>query len=623
MDRMLSSAPTLAHLLDFQGAPGDFWKEWTRKALARLHGDLAVLYVRPARRPGMADGGADGGADNGVFAGWTVLAAAPHTAEEHRDKLPTLAATVGEELLREALAQHTASGPARAGNWTVCLIAVRPEGGEHELMLCIHVPHGAMNGQAPSWLGLLALVPRCYELARDRRRAQRDAARHAEMLEVLWRILEAERFDQAALAFANELCARFGCEQVSIVWTSRTGLKLRAVSHGEKLDQRTELTELLEEAGQEAVSQSREIVWPDAGKAVTRAHRAYADAARPGHLLTLPLLLGEQSLGAVVCERRSAAFTQSEQWALRVLCDQVARPLRDLELQQRPLYRRLPREIGRSIPARLTYTTREGKLLAWGLAAALVGALFIPVPYRVDAGVVIKTDSTAFVGAPFDGYIEASFVKLGDTVREGDPLFRLATQELMLERVANLADLAQYSREAEKRMAANQLVEMRIAEAQVAQTQAKLEQAEYRLAHAEAKAPIAGIVVDGEPGKNLGGAVKRGEMVVKIAAVNDLFAEFAIDESDVHLVAPGQTASVALIANPNGNWTMEIKRLIPSAAAKDGANMFPARAEPTGGYPDWWRPGMSGVAKIEVGWRSLFWIATHRLFDYIRLTFWI
>ncbi|WP_448204282.1 efflux RND transporter periplasmic adaptor subunit [Azospirillum sp. sgz302134] len=611
----LSATPTLSHLLDFQGPPGAFWKDWTRTALARLHGDLAVLYVRPA--------GGNGGGDGGLFTGWSVLTAAPHTAEERRDRLPTLTATVGEELMQEALAGRAASGPARQGNWTVCLIAVRPEAGEHELMLCVHVPNGVQTGRAQQWLGLLALVPRCYELGRDRRRVQRDSARFSEMLEVLWRILEAEGFDQAALAFANELCTRFGCEQVSLMWTSRTGLTLRAVSHSEKLERRTELTELLEEAGQEAVSQSREIAWPDGGKAVTRAHRAYADASRPGHLLTLPLVLGDTSLGAVVCERRAAKFSQSEQWALRVLCDQAARPLRDLELQQRPLYRRMPREIARSVPKRLTCATPEGKLLAWGLAAALVGALFIPLPYRIDAGVTIKTDRMAFVGAPFDGYIESSSVTLGDAVREGDPLFRLATQELMLERVANLADLAQYSREAEKRMAAGQLVEMRIAEAQVAQTQAKLDQAEYRLAHAQASAPIAGIVVDGEPGKNIGGAVKRGETVVKIAAVDDLFAEIMIDERDVHLVAPGQTASVALIANPNGNWAMEVKRVIPSATVKDGTNMFPARAEPTGGYPDWWRPGMSGVAKVDVGRRSLFWIATHRLIDYIRITFWV
>ena len=32
---------------------------------------------------------------------------------------------------------------------------------------------------------------------------------------------------------------------------------------------------------------------------------------------------------------------------------------------------------------------------------------------------------------------------------------------------------------------------------------------------------------------------------------------------------------------------------------------------------------MTGVAKIAIGWRPLAWIATHRLIDYLRITFWL
>jgi hypothetical protein len=36
----------------------------------------------------------------------------------------------------------------------------------------------------------------------------------------------------------------------------------------------------------------------------------------------------------------------------------------------------------------------------------------------------------------------------------------------------------------------------------------------------------------------------------------------------------------------------------------------------------WMRPGMSGVAKLDVGERSLLWVVTHRTMDFLRMYFW-
>ena len=36
----------------------------------------------------------------------------------------------------------------------------------------------------------------------------------------------------------------------------------------------------------------------------------------------------------------------------------------------------------------------------------------------------------------------------------------------------------------------------------------------------------------------------------------------------------------------------------------------------------WWRPGMTGLARIDVGQRSIAWILTHRMLDNLRLLLW-
>jgi multidrug efflux pump subunit AcrA (membrane-fusion protein) len=339
-------------------------------------------------------------------------------------------------------------------------------------------------------------------------------------------------------------------------------------------------------------------------------------------MITLPLTWNDQALGALVCERAALAFSQSETWALRLVADQLSRPLRDLERAQAPWWKRLGREFASWLPESLRPQTAEGKRFTQWAALALAVVLLVPFPYSIEAKFVMKTDAMAFVGAPFDGYIESSNVSLGLPVKAGQVLFAMSTKELLLERSAALADLSQIGREVERRRAANQLAEMRIAEAQYAQTQSKLEQTEFRLASASASAPIAGVVVEGEPGKNLGGAVKRGEMVVKVASVERLYAEFAVSESDVRLVKPQQSARIRMVAHPANTWDMTVTRTTPAPSVKEGGNTFPVRAEPAEDPPDWWRPGMSGTGRIDVGYRNLLWRATHRLVDYLRLRIW-
>ena len=340
-------------------------------------------------------------------------------------------------------------------------------------------------------------------------------------------------------------------------------------------------------------------------------------------MLSLPLVAAHGGPGALSLERQRMGFTAAEQWALRMICDLLLPPLSALEARSRPLLRRLADETARSIPARFKPASEEGRQFARALGVAALALLLLPLPYFVDAGAIVKTDAMAFVGAPFDGYLESNQSSLGATVKAGDELFSLATRELGLERAGILADIAQFAREAEKRRAANHLPEMQIAEAQANQATARLKQVEYRLANARAKSPIDGVVIEGEPGKNLGGAVRRGDVVVKGAALARLYVEVAVRERDLSRVAVDQSVRLTLLADTGATYPMRVVRIVPAASVKDGENTFPARVEALSAPPDWWRPGMSGVAKIHVGYRPLVWIATHRLVDYLRLVLWL
>jgi hypothetical protein len=79
---------------------------------------------------------------------------------------------------------------------------------------------------------------------------------------------------------------------------------------------------------------------------------------------------------------------------------------------------------------------------------------------------------------------------------------------------------------------------------------------------------------------------------------------------------------MALAARPQLTYPISVTRVEPVAVAKEEGNVFVVQCEFPGGYQEWWRPGMTGVAKLDVGKRRIIWILTHRTVDFLRLRLW-
>ncbi|RLF30892.1 MAG: hypothetical protein DRM98_06255 [Thermoplasmata archaeon] len=235
---------------------------------------------------------------------------------------------------------------------------------------------------------------------------------------------------------------------------------------------------------------------------------------------------------------------------------------------------------------------------------------------------MLKTDDLAYLPAPFDGYIDKVNVEVGDKVDSGKVLLTLDTRELLLEESKAIANENRYSREAEKARAQNALADMKIARAMADQAKARLALVRYYLSHAELKAPFEGIVVEGDLKELLGAPVKKGDVLFKVARIEKMYAELDVDERDVHEIAAGQDGEIAFVSRPSLKFPIKVERVDPVAVTKEKGNVFATRCFFTGDVADWWRPGMSGVAKIDVGKRNILWILTHRTVDFLRILFW-
>ena len=116
--------------------------------------------------------------------------------------------------------------------------------------------------------------------------------------------------------------------------------------------------------------------------------------------------------------------------------------------------------------------------------------------------------------------------------------------------------------------------------------------------------------------------VKQGDALFKVARLDSLFVEAEINERDVHEILGRQTGEISFVSQPKLKFPVRIEKIEPAAFPKAEGNVFLVRCAFVDGPQPWWRPGMSGLCKLNVEKRTLVWIFTHRTVDFLRMLFW-
>lgn len=473
-------------------------------------------------------------------------------------------------------------------------------------------------------LCLAADIPRAYQLKQCELRVQQEVEKLVTVLDLLAEVNTQSKFRGAGLAFCNAIATKFQCDRVSLGWLERNFIRLETISRTDRFDKRAKTVRDIETVMEEATDQDEEIIWPlpENHSAVTRDHERFAREQKIPYLVTLPLRLDDKVIGAITCERQGAPFTEVELKQLRLASDLTVRRLNEL------------RHWDQWFGARAAAATRDrlskwlGPEHTWAKLLVLVGmlgivALALPVyPYRVEGNFILRSEEIANLTAPFDGYISSVEVRPGDEVPRDHVLLRLNTIDLELEEASAAADQARYLREAEKARATGLLADMRIAFALADQAKARLDLIRYRLTQARIKSPFDGVVIEGDLRERIGAPVKQGEPLFRVARLQPMYVEAEIHERDVRHILDKPNGEIAFVARPKQKFKVRVAQVEPAAVVKEKQNVFLVRCVPELEPERWWRPGMSGVCKIDVDRRSLFWILTHRTVDFLRMYLW-
>jgi RND family efflux transporter MFP subunit len=469
-------------------------------------------------------------------------------------------------------------------------------------------------------------LPVLYRRARALRLAADSNRAFAQTFDLLTLLDKQTRFTPAVMTVCNELARQAGCSRVSLGWRQDAYVRVRAVSDLPRFEAKMEIVRQIEAAMEECCDQDEEIILPEPDDAsyVARDHQQFARAQGVTYVATLPLRVDERPAGAVLLERQDRAFTSAEVTALRVVLDRASRRLDELERHEGSLPRRALRST-RGQLARLL-----GPEHTWWKAGGLTVALLLLLacvctwPHRVEGAFVVRSDTLVNLPAPFEGYISDVPVRVGDIVRTGDVLIRLDRRELLLEQSSLTAELARHEAQRAQAEVERRLAEMRAAAAAKEQAQANLDIIRFRLARADIAAPSDGVIVEGDLRERIGTPVRAGDLLMRLTRIEAMYVEIEVPERDAHAVRASRRGEIAFATLPDRRFPIAVERLEPVARVKPEGNVFVIRARISDPGADiWWRPGMSGVAKVDAGDRRIIWLLTHRLVDFIRLKLWL
>ncbi len=603
-----SPEDALRDALRHTGAPEDFWRAYLAAVCGACDGEWAVVASYVAKQ-------------------WRVAAAWP--SESLGDGQSARVARCVAEFAKQAdgdagLALCLPDESGRSQHYHVVAPAATGEQAPALLVLGTDTAVKKVACERLARLRLCALLVDAYSVARAQQNQAGELRNFAATLDLMVLVNAEDRFLASALTLCNELASRTGSQRVSLGWCEGREVRLRAISHTEKFERKMSGVREIEGVLDECLDQDEELIYPPppGRTTVVRQLEQFLRANGADYAVAMPIRFDGEPVAALLCERREQPYDDDDIRLLRLVCDQAARPLADLQRHDRWLGSRLLAytrdKLGLVLGVRHTFA----KLAALVVCAGLVFLTLVQRPFRIEAPFTVKGRNVVFVPAPLDGYIAKAACEPGDEVGAGDFLLSLDTRELVLEEAAAQAELFRRRREVEKARGESALAEMRIAAASVKELESRLGLIRHRLAQAVVQAPFAGVVVEGDLRERVGSPVRKGDVLIKLAQLDQLHFDLAVDERDIHFLTAASTGELAFASQPAEKFAIAVAAIEPSAQASDAGNAVTVRCAAVADSASWWRPGMTGVAKIDCGQRTLLWIFSRRTVDFLRLLLW-
>lgn len=447
-----------------------------------------------------------------------------------------------------------------------------------------------------------------------------------QLFELVAGSIENADFLACATAFVEALSVQFGCDRACLGTVDKNSLEVCVVSQTAQFDRHSALLRAISDAMEEAKDQEASITFPgntnNKPLLFTQAHEALSKINGECCICSVPLPHGSRVIGIITLERaRSNPFSSHELRVLEITATLMG-PLLDLKrLNQQSLGKKIAQAAAAALQSFVGARYYRAKL---GLVLVMAAVSFLSsyeTAFRITGESRLEGSVERAVIAPIDGYIAETFVRPGDVVGEGQVLARLDDKELVLKKTQWSAELQRLDKEFSSALAKKDRTEVAILSAKKEQILAQSDLVAEELSRLRISAPFEAVVLEGDLSKSLRAPVRRGEVLFTIAPRSGYRIILKILDGDIAYIKPGQSGHLTLSSFPGEALPLVVQTVTPVSTPGDGANYF--RVEASLATPDSrLKPGMEGIAKIDIGEANVAWVLTRKLTEWVQLAVW-
>jgi biotin carboxyl carrier protein len=437
-------------------------------------------------------------------------------------------------------------------------------------------------------------------------------------------------FKAAAQTLCRHVAKQWGCHRVSLGiahgGNQSARMRIAAISHIDQPDRRMHLVNSLEGVMEECQEQELAILHPaaEADGLIRHTHAKHARNHGGRFLLSIPLKGRDGQLLVLTLERPEGPEFQPHDVDLITKTLALAGPnLFLLAQRDRSVKSRFMLRLNGDAAAGSGYKPTLAMATWLAIVAILIGFSLSSSTYWAECAFVLNPSHQRHVAAPFDGFIGKVMVRPGDAVQQDTTVLGdLDATDLKLQRLGLKSELLSHQKRITQALGRKNPIEAEIARAEAEQVKADIELLTHRINGATLTAPLSGWIVSKDQAVRIGTTVGQGDILFTIASLDSLYALLHIPESMLSDFRKGQHGFLTAVGAPGQQVAFSIESIVPAADTIDGETIFYARTR-LDQTLSWMRPGMSGVARVDAGQRNNFWMVGRRLYNWLRLTFWI
>lgn len=456
-----------------------------------------------------------------------------------------------------------------------------------------------------------------------------DSATNIASMQALAKASGSSTKHELAFSITNNLRNKTGCDQVVLGMVIRKNIRILSLSGFDDVPKRSPGVQKIIAAMEECFDHGNMIVYQTEGQwsedKITsghRLHRQWHEATGGAAVVTMPLYT-DDGCEFLLSMRRKAdkPFGSEELEKIRDLVVPFAPAIILVNKAQRSVVNHAIETTYQTAHAFIKPERWLRKVMIVATVLFALWFMFGSMPYTVSVPCKIAPAKLRHVVAPYNAVLHATYVTAGDHVVKGQLLYELDTTDLQLARNELMAKTEVAKINITQAMSDQATVEVRLARANLNVLNAQLDINNRRIANSIVRAQSDGIVVSGDMRKRIGDILTKGEPIFELTTNNQWMIELVIPEnasSDIHA---GLGGTFLYHARPESAYDFNITRISPNATNANNSNVFIAEAN-VDSQQEWIRVGMEGVATIDVDSRKVWWVAFHRVIDYLRLTFW-